>query len=123
VPVVLIIDDDPQIRELWRDVLQEEGLRVLDAPSGVDGVQVAKDHAVDLVVTDILMPDKDGIETLREIKAEQPALKVVVVSGGGVTMQPTFLNVAKKFGADATLQKPVDIGEFCSVVKQLLADS
>lgn len=117
--VILIIDDDAQIRDLWADVLEQEGFDVRVAPSGVEGVEIAASEKVDVVVTDILMPDKDGIETLLEIKSARPQAKVLVVSGGGTMLTASYTGIAEKLGADASLQKPVEIRRFCSVVAQL----
>jgi DNA-binding NtrC family response regulator len=117
--VVLIIDDDAQIRNLWADVLSEQGFDVRVAPSGVEGVEIAVSERIDVVVTDILMPDKDGIETLLEIKSTRPDAKVLVVSGGGTLLSSSYTRIAEKLGADASLQKPVEIGRFCRVVAAL----
>ena len=117
--VVLIIDDDPDIRDLWTVVLGEAGFDVRAAPSGVEGIEIAESEHIDVVVTDILMPNKDGIETLLEIKSINPNAKVLVVSGGGSALRKSFLDVADKLGADATLPKPVDIDRFRAVVEQL----
>lgn len=119
--VVLIVDDDPDIRELWALVLGEAGFVVRAAPSGVEGIEIAESEHIDVVVTDILMPNKDGIETLLEIKSINPNVKVLVVSGGGSALRKSFLDVADKLGADATLPKPVDIDRLCAVVEQLAA--
>ena len=117
--VVLIIDDDPHIRTLWDYALSEDGFSVRTAPSGLEGVEIARREHVDVVVTDIHMPDKDGIETLLEIKSMNPEAKVVVVSGGGSVGRMSFLGAADKLGADATLAKPFDIHQLSAVVGAL----
>jgi len=117
--VVLIIDDNAQIRDLWADSLSEAGFDVRAAPSGVQGMEIARAEKVDVIVTDIFMPEKDGIETLLEIKSVRPQAKVLVVSGGSAMMDKSFLEVAERLGADATLQKPVDIDRFCELVTRL----
>lgn len=117
--VVLIIDDDAQIRDLWTDALSQEGFEVRSASSGVKGVEIAKSEPIDVVVTDIIMPEKDGIETLMEIKAALPQAKVLAVSGGGAMINDSYLEIAGKLGADAILQKPVNIGRFCRLVRKL----
>ena len=117
--VVLIIDDDPHIRTLWDHALTENGFSVRTAPTGMEGVEIARREHVDVVVTDIHMPDKDGIETLLEIKSMNPEAKVVVVSGGGLVGGMSFLGAAGKLGADATLAKPFDIHQLSAVVGKL----
>ncbi|MFP4003826.1 MAG: response regulator [Alphaproteobacteria bacterium] len=118
-PVVLIVDDDEYIRDLWAEALSEEGFEVRAAPSGVQGVEIAKAERIDVIVTDILMPDKDGIETLLEIKSACPHTRILVVSGGGLLLSSSYVRVAEKLGADASLQKPVDLERFCNVVAEL----
>lgn len=118
---VLIIDDDPEILALWSDVLASDGMSVLTAPSGVQGVKLARSNAVDVILTDVLMPDKDGIETLLEVKAQDATAKVVLVSGGGRQVGMSMLQVADHLGADATLRKPVNVDELCATVRRLAA--
>ncbi len=119
--VVLIIDDDPAIRELWRAALEAEGHRVLTAPSGLEGVEIARSQPIEVVVTDLYMPGKDGIETVREIKRAWPGIRVLIVSGGGRMNEKPFLNFALKFGAEKALQKPVELDHFCAAVDELVA--
>lgn len=116
---VLIIDDDPQIRDLWTDILEDEGYEVISAENGSTGVRIVQSRQIDVVVTDIIMPDKDGLETIIEIQSYNPAAKIIAVSGGGEQLKTSFLPVAGALGAVATLQKPVDINEFCDAVSAL----
>ena len=117
---ILIIDDDLQIRELCSDVLSDDGFVAQAVSSGCEGIDLIRRSRVDLVITDILMPEKDGIETLLEIKSVNPEIKVIVMSGGGISAQTIFLETAGKLGADATLAKPVDIDELSRVVTTLI---
>lgn len=118
---VLIIDDNEEIRTLWTDVLEDEGHSVIQAESGVVGVKLARAHPVDVIVTDIMMPDKDGLETIIEIQSHNPTAKIIAVSGGGDMLKQSFLPVAGALGAIMTLNKPVDINEFCEAVSTLAA--
>lgn len=122
-PHVLVIDDDPQIRELWVDVLSEGGVDTSQAANGVEGVRLAAQNDYDVIVTDLLMPDKDGIETLMEIKSTNPTAKIVVISGSGQVMGGALMDVARELGAEEVLTKPVDIDRFYAVVAGLAGHS
>ncbi|MDX5364923.1 MAG: response regulator, partial [Alphaproteobacteria bacterium] len=80
---VLVIDDDPLSRQTIRCALEEAGFCVDEAESGVDGCRAVADRNFDLMITDILMPDKDGIETIIEVKRTRPGLRILAMSGGG----------------------------------------
>lgn len=119
-PAILIIDDDDAVRLLLEDALTENGFDVVSAPSGVEGVEIAQTEHVDVVITDILMPDKDGLETLMELKKSCPHIKVLVISGSGEFLENSFLEMANKLGADASLAKPLDIKQLISTVSDLV---
>ncbi len=118
---VLVIDDDPLVLDLWVDALLDAGHQVLSAAGGACGVRMAISESPDVVITDVLMPEKDGIETLREVKAANPGIRVLVVSGGGTSLRDGYLWAADRLGADATLPKPVDIDRLCATVDGLAA--
>ena len=120
-PAILIIDDNEEIRTLWTEVLEEKGHEVIQAESGVVGVKIARARKLDVIVTDIMMPDKDGLETIMEIQYHTPTAKIIAVSGGGSMLKESFLPVAGALGAVITLQKPVDINEFCAAVSTVAA--
>ena len=110
-PAILIIDDNEEIRTLWTEVLEEEGHEVVQAESGVVGIKIARARALDVIVTDIMMPDKDGLETIMEIQSHNPTAKIIAVSGGGSMLKESFLPVAGALGAVigiavATLNNP-----------------
>ncbi len=118
---ILVIDDDDDLRDVLCEALAEQGHEVHAASDGLKGVTLLETLRVDLVVTDILMPRKEGIETIRDLRRLTPAVKIVAMSGGGRSKQLMFLKVAEDFGADVTLQKPFRLGEFLAVVERLLA--
>lgn len=103
---ILVIDDDDQIRELIREVLERGGHDVLEAENGDTGLRKLQDETVDVVVTDIIMPDKDGLETITELRADYPDIKIVAISGGGRRVNRDYLPTAQAFGADRVLYKP-----------------
>jgi CheY-like chemotaxis protein len=120
-PDILTIDDNEEIRTLWTEVLEEEGHEVIQAESGIVGVKIARARALDVIVTDIIMPDRDGLETIMEIQSHDLTAKIIAVLGGGSMLKESFLPVAGALGAVITLQKPVDINEFCAAVSTVAA--
>jgi DNA-binding response OmpR family regulator len=119
---VLVIDDDPLIRQTIRFALEEAGYCVDEAESGVDGCRAAADGEFDLMITDILMPDKDGIETIIEVKRTRPDLLILAMSGGGKIDGGEFLNLARRLGVNDTIGKPFQIGALLAKVERLCAD-
>jgi CheY-like chemotaxis protein len=103
---ILIVDDEAQMRKLVRLMLAGGGHDVMEAASGVEALKLLKNKAVDLVITDIVMPDMDGLELIKEIKKIAPAQKVLGVSGGGQNGPDLYLQLAMKFGADRIMLKP-----------------
>ena len=100
--------------------LEDEGHTVLFASNGRDGLSRYAEGKPDLVITDVLMPDKEGLETIIELRKIEPNVKIIVISGGGRVNNVDFLEMAKRFGATATLKKPFPIDEFCRIVESCL---
>jgi DNA-binding NtrC family response regulator len=118
---VLLIDDDSGMRDMIRRMLESAKYDVLDATSGVAGIALFRERRPDVVLTDILMPDKDGVETLREIRKIDPQARVIAMSGGGRAKYTNFLKVAKEFGATETIEKPFRREELLAAVARVLA--
>ena len=118
--VLLVIDDDEGMRKLMVRTLRDSKHRVLEAENGREGLKIMDEHAPDLVITDILMPQKEGIETIREVQERAPATKIIAISGGGVSQNLMFLDVARAFGAHAVLAKPFRPAELVETVAQVL---
>jgi DNA-binding NtrC family response regulator len=114
---MLIIDDDPQIRRLLTRILQGAGHSIRTAENGRDGIALFRQQHPALVITDILMPDMEGIETIRAMRAESPSMPIIAISGGGV---PSYLRAATMLGATASLAKPFVAAELLSLVAALL---
>ncbi len=120
-PRVLVIDDDEQIRSLLRAILEREGYEVETAADGAQGLNFFRKDPADLVITDILMPEKEGLETIRELCDEFPDAKIIAISGGGSLAHPeVYLELCKKFGALRTFQKPVDRHELVTAVREII---
>lgn len=120
---ILVIDDDPDLRGIMRKILERGGYAVREADNGLTGLRMVEADAPALVVTDLLMPEKEGIETIVELRERFPAIRVIAVSGaGGVEAQGPLLD-AELFGADATLPKPFDVKSFLATVERVLGSS
>jgi DNA-binding NtrC family response regulator len=117
---ILVIDDDIQVREMLREMLERVGHEVVDASDGTEGMKVFRKSPTDLVVTDIFMPDKDGIVTIQELKNEYPEVPIIALSGGGGFKRFDFLETARRLGASALLRKPVDWEELTETVSEML---
>jgi CheY-like chemotaxis protein len=116
---VLVIDDNPDVRDTLRWLLEGEGYEVAVAANGLEGLGVQRSAPADLVVTDIFMPEQDGIETLWNFREEFPRVPIVVMSGGGAARGTDYLSVARQLGARKTLRKPLDPQELIDVVRQI----
>ena len=117
---VLVIDDEASIRKLLRSILELDGHEVEEADDGSSGIKKYRQNPSDLVITDLIMPEKEGIETIVELKREFPRLKVIAVSGGGVVGPSTYLKMAQKVGADRVFEKPFGFDEMRDAVAELL---
>jgi len=120
---ILIIDDEQSIRSLLKQVFERQGYQVLVAANGDIGIQQFKENHVDLVILDLIMPEKDGIETLRELRALNADIKVIAISGGGVIKPELYLKLARKFGAIYSFQKPINNEEITTFVKSLFTQT
>ena len=118
---ILLIDDERAMRQIIFKTLEGAGHAVRQAENGKAGLALFNSHTFELVITDVFMPDKDGIETIREIRAQAPATRILAVSGGGRVGATEFLGLAKTFGADMILQKPFRMHSLLDTVEQLLA--
>jgi DNA-binding response OmpR family regulator len=117
---ILIIEDDDEVRDFLESVLQRAGHETMTAANGREGVQVFRSAQFDLVITDIIMPEKDGIETIMDMKREQRELKVLAISGGGRAEPDNYLESARLLGADATMKKPFTHQDMLATVRELL---
>jgi DNA-binding NtrC family response regulator len=106
---ILIIDDDNRIRNLFRMWLEREGYDVFEAENGKEGVKVQREHLMDLIVCDLIMPVQEGIETITQIKSEYPDVGIIAISGGGKIGPDSYLSVAEHLGAWKVFTKPVDM--------------
>ena len=119
---IIIIDDEDLVRATFRDLLEDMGYAVTEAVDGDRGLKALEAHPAEMVITDLLMPNKEGIETILELRKKKPNVKIIAVSGGGSTRRSNFLDMAKKLGADKVFAKPVDLNELADAVQTLIGD-
>lgn len=119
---ILIIDDDPSILTLFEQYLKSAGYAVTTAPDGQTGLKLLDQRSFDLIITDILMPEMDGLELLLELRKNWKNIPVIAVSGGMKIQPVNFLPQAKKFGAKRIFEKPVTLSELLQAVQKLLEE-
>jgi len=118
--LILIIDDESQIRSMLKLMLEREGHEVIEAPDGIEGIRTYRQNPADLIITDLIMPNKDGIGMIIDLKKEFPNVKIIAMSGGGLNKPEGYLKGAQKLGAVCTLTKPIDRDEMLRAIKNVL---
>ena len=118
---VLIVDDDRQILKLLREVMEREGHGVMVAENGLSAGRLFRENAADLVITDLLMPHKEGLELIEELRSLSASVKIIAYTGGGHLQPDEYLKFARGLGADRVFPKPIPIQELRAAVSELLA--
>jgi DNA-binding NarL/FixJ family response regulator len=121
-PRILIIEDDIQLQEMLQQMLTHEGYEVQVASNGIEGIRCYHKTPADLVITDIIMPEKSGIETISELKETYPEVTIIAMSGGG-RADIKLLEIAETLGAQRTLNKPFPREELIGTIKEVLKES
>lgn len=118
-PQILVIEDDEEVRSLITEFLVREGHDVLEASNGVEGMNVFEQNDIDIVITDIMMPSQDGVETIRALKERDPSLRAIAITGyrGSYNRLPA----AEFVGAKQTLVKPFTKDQLLDAVNSILA--
>jgi CheY-like chemotaxis protein len=117
---ILLIDDDDSVRTVLLLTLAHYGHTVVEASNGKQGLELFRGGNIDLVITDIVMPEKEGFEVLMKIRKKNPALKIIAISGGGLHNAAHYLHTAKLLGAAKVLAKPFSNEELMTAVNELL---
>jgi DNA-binding response OmpR family regulator len=118
---ILVIDDDADVRQAIRRHLQSDGHDVVEAPDGKVGIRLFREHPTDLVVTDLFMPEQEGLQTIRELRRSYGDVKILVVTGAPPGSALDFRAQATMLGAAATLGKPFTREELLGAISALLA--
>lgn len=121
-PHVLVIDDDPAIRQLLRGIVEARGHLVVEAGTGKLGVEAFGRNPFSLVLTDIVMPDMDGVQAIAAIRRMRPEVGIIAISGGGRARNLTPLQLARQFGADRILEKPFRREDVLRTVDEVLLE-
>jgi CheY-like chemotaxis protein len=117
---ILLIDDDDLVRETLTRSLRDAGFETESVATGQLAIQLLMSQPFDLVVTDIIMPDCDGIETINQITKGWPGLKIIAISGGGLGSANLYLSTAEGLGANLTLTKPFRPSELVRAIERCL---
>ena len=120
---ILLVDDDPLVVESLLSAMESKGHTVVTASNGIKALKKFDQSAFDLVVTDIIMPEMDGIETILKMRCKRSNAKIVAISGGGRIGNVDYLEAAKKLGAIAVIEKPFRFEEFFKVLNDCLRES
>jgi DNA-binding response OmpR family regulator len=119
---ILVIDDDVTLNAMIVQMLTQSGYEACGAPNGSDGLKMFREQSFDLIITDIVMPVKEGLETIREIRKSDRKIPIIAISGGGSLSPKCYLPVARDFGADYIFQKPFDKEPFLAAVRESLVN-
>lgn len=117
---ILVIDDEDQVRKMLRKLLENNSYDILEAENGNEGLKVFMDQAPDIVLTDLIMPEQEGLETIKEIRKVDPDVKIIAMSGGGINNPAMYLKIASKLGAEHVFTKPVESQELLKTIEGLL---
>ncbi len=120
-PRILILEDNEAVREMMAEVLTRTGYRVDQAADGKHALRLISENPVDLVITDIVMPDQDGLETITQLRKTHPTLPVIAMSGDAPRNTTLYLSLAEKLGVVRTLTKPFDPVTLMALVKEVLS--
>jgi CheY-like chemotaxis protein len=118
---ILVVDDDDGVRDLLKVILEREGYHVATAADGKEAIRQHRQKPSDLIITDIIMPEQEGLKTIFDIRRENPNVRIIAISGGGQYGLGDYLDAASELGADATFSKPFDRIDLLLAVRKLLA--
>lgn len=116
----MIIDDDQEMRKLLIQVMEWAKFEVYEAGDGREGMKMQRKYKADLVISDLIMPEQEGLETISVLRKEFPDVKIIAISGGGRIGPEAYLPAAKELGADCVFSKPFDLKELIGTIKELL---
>lgn len=119
---ILIADDQEKIRQMLKSLFEQYDYTVSVAENGKEALNLFRSQTFDLVITDIIMPDMEGIETIRELKKLDPKIKIIAMSGGGSARAMEYLRMAGMLGALRTIEKPFDVRTMLDAVRFCLED-
>lgn len=116
---ILVIDDDHLVPYTLSKILSRNGYEVVTAADGKRGMVLLRNEHLDLVITDIIMPEQEGIDTIIKLRCERPGIKIIAISGGGLIRNIDFLEMARSLGADDVIAKPFEVDDLLSRLARL----
>ena len=119
-PGILIVEDDNDLRTMLKVSLSRRRFTVLETENGKEALTHFKPSVTDLVITDLIMPDEDGLKVIMRIRELKPSIKIIAISGGGKAGPGSYLNLAKALGADAIYSKPFSVNDMIFKIEELL---
>jgi CheY-like chemotaxis protein len=119
-PGILIVEDNQELREILKESLNRKRFTIQEAENGKDAIIHFKPGVTDLVITDLIMPEEDGLKVIMKLREIKPSIKVIAISGGGKAGPASYLNLAKALGADAIYSKPFSVNEMIEKIEELL---
>jgi len=117
---IMIVEDETEVREMLKIALVKRKYLVLEATNGKEALSKFKPSVIDLVITDILMPEEDGLKVIMKLKELKPDIRIIAISGGGKAGPANYLNIAKALGADEIVSKPFSLKTLLSKIEELL---
>jgi CheY-like chemotaxis protein len=120
---ILVVDDDPQVCDLLQQILENEGHAVYSALNGVEGISLYRRHRPALVLLDILMPEKEGLETIRDLRKEFPNVMIIAMSAASESAKINLLELASRLGAQYRLNKPFQLKDVIDLVNTALGEN
>ena len=117
-PTILLIDDNDQYRIMLNKVLSYAGYEVCEAKNGKEAVRAYRERPIDLVITDLIMPQKDGLEVIMELRDLNPEVRIIAISGGGRVDPENYLELAQGFGAQRVLAKPFSNQQLLEAIRE-----
>jgi CheY-like chemotaxis protein len=117
---IIVADDEEQIRLMLEQLLSSHGYKVTPVSNGNEAIATYEAESADLIITDLIMPGKEGIETIAELRDKSPDLKIIAISGGGRVGPENYLYLAEKLGAERTFSKPFDHRAILAAVEELV---
>jgi len=119
-PGVMIVEDDASLREMLKEALEKRKYTVIAASDGREALAKFRPSVIDLVITDLLMPEEDGLKVIMKVKEKKPETKIIAISGGGKAGPGSYLLIARKLGADQVFSKPFLPSELIQKVKDII---
>jgi len=117
---ILIMEDNDGFRTMLQEMVAHAGYEVVEAADGAVGMELYRKEPYDLVILDIFMPEKEGIETIIDLRRDYPDVKIIAISGGGRGRDLQYLKIARDFGAQKTLAKPFERQELLAAIQELV---